>query len=164
MGTDGSGAEPEKDRELIITRSFEVPARILFQAYSRPEHVRQWFGPVGWPITLCEIDFRVGGRFRFAMTGPSGLQNTPFGGTYLEIVPDRRIVYDNGFEEPGAGTMIVTVTFDEHQERTTLTMRTVFETIAMKKAHVDHGFVQGVGSGYDQLTGLVTRLHTQVSR
>ena len=62
----------------------------------------QWFGPKGWPITLCEMDFREGGRFRFAMTGPDGKQNTPFGGEYLEIVPNRKIVYDNAFELPDA--------------------------------------------------------------
>ena len=59
------------------------------------------------------MDFRVGGRYRFAMTGPSGEQNTPFGGEYLEILPDRKIVFDNGFELPGAGRMVMTITFDE---------------------------------------------------
>ena len=49
----------------------------------------KWFGPKGWPVTMCEMDFRVGGSFRFAMTGPSGKQNTPFGGEYREIVPNR---------------------------------------------------------------------------
>src|SRR4029078_10639835 len=101
------------DRELVITRVFDVPARYLFEAYSKPEHLKRWFGPKGWPLTLCEVDFRVGGRYRFAMTGPSGEQNTPFGGEYLEIVPDRKIVFDNGFELPGARRMVMTITFDE---------------------------------------------------
>jgi uncharacterized protein YndB with AHSA1/START domain len=146
------------DREVVITRVFDAPARLLFAAYSTPQHVMKWFGPKGWPLTLCEMDFRVGGRFRFAMTGPSGEQNTPFGGEYLEIVPNRKIVYDNGFEEPGAERMIVTMTYDEEGGRTTLTIHTLFASVTMKEEHVGAGFVQGVGSGLDQLVDVVAEM------
>jgi uncharacterized protein YndB with AHSA1/START domain len=87
MQVNAVASEPESQREVIITRVFDAPARFLFEAYSKPEHIMRWFGPKGWPVTLCEMDFRVGGKFRFAMTGPSGRQNTPFGGEYLEILP-----------------------------------------------------------------------------
>src|SRR4051812_30770732 len=110
-----SGAEPVADREFVITRVFDAPARLLFEAYSKPEHLLQWFGPTGYPLTLCETDFKQGGRYRFAMTGPDGKQMTPFGGEYLEIVPNERIRYSNAFEQPGAETMVVTVTFVEKQ-------------------------------------------------
>jgi uncharacterized protein YndB with AHSA1/START domain len=146
------------DREVLITRLFDIPARYLFEAWSKPEHLMEWFGPEGWPLTLCEMDFRQGGTFRFAMTGPSGRQNTPFGGKYLEIVPDRRIVYDNGFETPGAERMIVTVTFDEANGKTTLTHHTLFASAAMKQMHTRGGYLQGVGSGLDQLQKLVWRM------
>ncbi|QCI63073.1 SRPBCC domain-containing protein [Phreatobacter stygius] len=155
--------EPAAAREVVITRVFDVPARFLFEAYSKAEHLTQWFGPVGWPLTLCEIDFRVGGRFRFAMTGPSGKQNTPFGGEYLEIVPNRKIAYDNGFERPNAGRMIVTVSFDEKDERTTLTIHTLFDTVAMKNAHVGGGYVQGTGSGLDQLAVVAAAMRVRAS-
>ena len=145
-------------REVTIVRVFDAPARLLFEAYSRPEHIKRWFGPVGWPVTLAEIDFRVGGAFRFAMTGPSGEQNTPFGGEYLEIVPDRKIAYTNGFHEPGAGRMTVSITFDERDGRTTLTMHTVFDSDAMYEEHVGQGFVEGTNSGLDQLAELVARM------
>src|SRR5882672_11060309 len=105
------------DRELVITRVYDAPAHLLFQAWSQPEHLMKWFGPVGWPLSLCEVDFRKGGRYRFAMTGPSGRQQTPFGGEYLEIVPNRKIVFDNAFEEPGSEKMIMTVTFEEKDGR-----------------------------------------------
>jgi uncharacterized protein YndB with AHSA1/START domain len=151
--------EPESEREVIITRVYDAPARLLFEAYSKPEHIKQWFGPKGWPVTLCEMDFRVGGRFRFAMTGPSGKQNTPFGGEYLEIVPNKKIVYDNGFETKGAGRMVVTVTFDETGAgKTTLTIHTLFQSIAMRNSHVSRGFEQGTNSGLDQLGDLVAGL------
>jgi uncharacterized protein YndB with AHSA1/START domain len=152
-------SEPEADREVTITRTFDAPARLLFEAYSKPEHIMRWFGPKGWPVTLCEMDFRVGGRFRFAMTGPSGKQNTPFGGEYLEIVKDRKIVYDNGFLTPGAGRMIVTVTFDEGRDgKTTLSIHTLFESIAMRRSHMSRGYEQGTNSGLDQLADLVAEM------
>ncbi len=86
MPANAAASESIADREVVITRTYDAPARLLFEAWSKPEHLMKWFGPVGWPLTLCEVDFRKGGRFRFAMTGPSGQQNTPFGGEYLEIV------------------------------------------------------------------------------
>ena len=101
------------------------------------------------------VDFRKGGRFRFAMTGSSGVQNTPFGGEYLEIVPNRKIVFDNAFEAPGAEKMIMTVTLEEKDGRTTLTLHTLFASVAMKKAHLAAGFVDGTGSGFDQLADVV---------
>jgi uncharacterized protein YndB with AHSA1/START domain len=141
-----------------MTREFDAPARLLFEAYGKPEHLMKWFGPVGWPLTLCEVDFRVGGKFRFAMTGSSGVQNTPFGGTYLEIVPNRKIKYDNGFESANAGRMVVTVTFDEQGGKTKLTMHTLFDTVAMRNEHLGLGFEQGTGSGFDQLAELMVEL------
>ena len=158
MSASNNPNESIADREVVITREFDAPARQLFEAYCKPEHVMKWFGPKGWPLTLCEMDFRVGGRFRFAMTGPDGKQNTPFGGEYLEIVPNRKIVYDNAFETPGAEKMTVTMTYDEKVERTTLTIHTLFASVAMKNEHVGGGFVQGVGSGLDQLAGVVAEM------
>lgn len=152
--------EPVADREVVIEREFDAPARLLFEAYAKPEHVMKWFGPKGWPLTLCEMDFRIGGRFRFAMTGPDGKQNTPFG-EYLEIVPNRKIVYDNGFETPGEEKMVVTVTFDEKGEKTTLTIHTLFASVAMKNEHVGGGYVQGTNSGIDQLVDVVAEMRAK---
>ena len=143
------------DREIVITREFDAPARILFAAWSTPEHLLQWFGPEGWPLTLCEVDFRVGGRWRFAMTGSSGVQNTPFGGEYLEIVPNDRIVFSNAFEEPGAETLIVIVTFAEQDGRTTLTIRTLFRSTEVRDWHAEQGYATGYASALDQLADVV---------
>jgi uncharacterized protein YndB with AHSA1/START domain len=161
MRANRSAAESVADREVIITRVYDAPARLLFEAWSKPEHVRKWFGPKGWPITLCEMDFRKGGRFRFAMTGSSGEQNTPFGGEYLEIVTNRKIVYDNAFEEPDAEKMVVTVTFDEKAGKTTLTIHTLFASVAMRNFHVGAGFEQGFGSGLDQLADVVAAMRAK---
>jgi uncharacterized protein YndB with AHSA1/START domain len=159
-----NASEPTAERELVVTRDFDVPARFLFEAYSRPEHLRRWFGPKGYPLTLCEVDFRVGGRFRFAMTGPDGKQNTPFGGEYLEIVPDRKIVFDNSFEEPNPRKMIMTVTFEEAGGKTRLVMHTLFESRAMRDEYVGVGMEEGINSGFDQLAGVVAELRRRSER
>jgi len=151
-------AEPVSERELVIERVFDVPRRILFKAYADPQYVRQWFGPPGYPLTLCEMNFRVGGRYRYAMTGPDGKQNTPFGGEYLAIVPDSKIVYTNTFEEAGAQTMVFTFSFDESEGKTTLTLHVLFASAAMKKLHVGHGFEQGMGAGFEQLAAVAAEL------
>ena len=158
MAANAGAGEAEGDRELIITRSFGAPARFLFQAWSKPELLKKWFGPVGYPVTMCEMDFRKGGLWRAAMTGPGGKQQTPFGGEYLEIVPNRRIVFSNGFELPGAEKMIMTITFDEKDGRTLLTIRTLFASIAQKATHVGAGMAEGIASGLDQLTDVVAAL------
>jgi uncharacterized protein YndB with AHSA1/START domain len=151
--------EPESQRELAIHRVFDAPARLVYEAWTKPEHIKKWFGPVGYPVTMAEMDFRVGGKWRFAMTGPSGVQNTPFGGQYLEIVPNRKIAFTNAFEkpEPGIthGTMVMTVTFDEKDGKTNMTWHTLFESIAQCKDHVGHGMEAGTNSGLDQLADLL---------
>jgi len=151
--------QDEAARSITITRIFDAPPHLLFLAHSKPEHVIKWFGPVGWPLTLCEMDFRVGGSFRFAMTGPDGVQNPPFGGEYLDIVPDARIVYDNGFHLPGAEKMVTTITFEPVEDgKTLLTMHTLFANPAMYATHVGAGFSSGVNSGLNQLEDVVAAL------
>jgi uncharacterized protein YndB with AHSA1/START domain len=161
MPPSANAGEPIADRSHVITRHYDAPARLLFEAWSKPEHLMKWFGPKGWPVTMCEVDFRIGGRFRMAMTGSSGVQDTPFGGQYLEIVPNKKLVFDNGFESPGAPKMIMTVTFEEAGGRTTLTVDTLFESVAMKKEYLGLGFEQGLGSGLDQLADVVAALRTR---
>jgi uncharacterized protein YndB with AHSA1/START domain len=161
MGKGQGAGEPAADREVVITRAFDAPARLLFEAWSKPEHLMKWFGPVGWPLTLCEVDFRVGGRWRFAMTGANGVQNTPFGGTYLEIVPNRKIVFDNRFEAPGAQTMVMIITFEETAGRTKLVHHTLFESVAMKNEYVGLGIEAGINSGFDQLADVVAAMRAR---
>lgn len=153
-----TGIEPEAEREVVIERWLDAPARILFLAHGAPQHLRRWFGPRGYPLSHCEMDFRVGGRFRFRMTGPDGVPGPYFGGEYLRIVPDELLEYTNGFEGPGEERMMVTLRFTEDRGRTLLSMRTVFGSIAMKEVHSGQGFVQGVRSGLDQLAAVVRDL------
>ena len=153
-----SVAEPTTDREIVVTRTIHAPARILFEAWSRPEHIKRWFGPAPYPVTMAEMDFRVGGRYRFAMTAPNGKEMTPFGGEYLEIVPNRKIVFTDAFELPGAEEMVMTVTFDEQDGKTTVTIRTVFANAAQRATHLGAGMVDGLELALEQLGALAREL------
>ncbi len=158
--------ESEADRTAAISRKMNVAARHIFAAHATPEHLKRWFGPVGYPVTNCECDFRVGGKWRMAMTGPDGVQGPPFGGTYLDIIPNSRIVYDNKFEDgvggdmalQNAGTMVMTVTFAEAEGSTTVTVSTLFETVAMKQEYLGVGMLEGIASGFDQLEGVAAEI------
>ena len=156
--------EPVADRQFTITRVYDAPARLLFLAHSRPEHVRRWFGPKGWPISKCEMDFREGGEFHMQMTSDEGEKGPPFGGTYLEIVENRKIVYDNGFDEAGSPCFQVTVLFDEFDGRTTLTVTTLFDSIATKDEYLGVGMANGMESGFDQLVEVVEDLKAWESK
>jgi uncharacterized protein YndB with AHSA1/START domain len=154
--------EPVADREFTITRVYEAPARLLFLAYSTPDHIKRWFGPKSWPVTRAEIDFRVGGEFHYQMTSTEGEVGPPFGGSYREIVQDRKIVYDNGFDAPGSGRMLVTVLFEEKDGKTTLVVSTVFDTVAMKDEYIGMGMIEGMNSAFDNLEELMGELKSGV--
>ena len=166
---DMTSIEPAHLREASVSRVMNLPAKYIFLAYTKPEHLMRWFGPVGYPVTFCESDFRVGGKWRMAMTGPDGVQGAPFGGTYLDIVLNTRIVYDNAFEDAkggamnlqSAGTMIMTTTFDEIGRATTVTVTTLFATVAMKDEYLGVGMAEGILSGFDQLDGVARDLSRQ---
>jgi len=149
--------EPESERSIIIERDFAVPPEALFRAFTAPEHLKAWFGPPGYPLTLCEIDFTVGGRFRFGMTGPDGQALPVFGGEYLVIAPPHQLKYVQRFEQGDAEWMEVTFTFEAIGDKTRLTQRTVFASTRMKRAHEQRGYVGGVQAGFDQLATLVRK-------
>lgn len=160
-GMEQAGA-PE-DLAIVISRLIDAPPAVVFKAASQAEHLKRWFGPKGWPLTMCEVDFRVGGRFRFAMTGPSGEQNTPFGGEYLEIVPNERIVFDNTFEVPGADRLVMTYTFEERGGKTLFTIHTLFESKEARDKHIEYGFGIGTNSAIDNLEEIVAELNAEAA-
>jgi uncharacterized protein YndB with AHSA1/START domain len=163
LPADDRGVEPIAEREVVSTCVYDAPARLLFAAFGTPEHLTQWFGPPGYSLTLCEMDFRVGGQFWLAMTGPDGRQGTPFGGEYLEIVPNRKIAYTGAFETPDAEAMTVAITFDEDEKsgQTTLTVHTLFASLAMKNEHLGLGYAQSWGFILDQLADVVAEMHAK---
>src|SRR5690606_5803392 len=95
MDANTARANLATEREIVLTRVIDAPRELVFEAWTKPEHVSQWFGPKGFVTTTHEMDFRVGGRWRFDMRGPDG---TVYDNrvVYLEIDPPRRIVFDHG--------------------------------------------------------------------
>ena len=116
--------ERKSEREVVVTRTFNAPARIVFEAWTRPELLRQWWLPKSMGMTLrsCEMDVRVGGKYRLEFE-PDGMA---FFGTYREVTPHSRLVWTN--EESGEGGSVTTVTFEEQGGKTLLVMHELYSS------------------------------------
>jgi uncharacterized protein YndB with AHSA1/START domain len=146
------------EREVFHRRTYDAPARIVFLAFTTAEHLQKWWGPKPYPVTHCELEFKVGGKIRYAMTGPDGVR-TPFSaGEFLVIEPNQRIMWSQTFEGSGVAPMTVDVTFVEKNGKTELTVHSIFPTVQVKGEHVKMGFEQGLGMGLDQLRDVVKEL------
>ena len=130
------------DREIVMTRVFDAPRELVFEAWTDPEQVRQWWGPRGFTTTIHEMDVRPGGVWRFIMHGPDG---TDYDNkiVYSEIVRPERLVYDHGSDkEDDPGQFHVTVTFAKEGDRTRLTMRLLFASTEARDAVIEFGAVE----------------------
>jgi uncharacterized protein YndB with AHSA1/START domain len=128
------GSEPQRTsvqktsaREVVVTRTFDAPARLVFEAWSTPELFKKWWVPRSMGMTLrsCEMDVRTGGKYRLVF-GDDPANPMAFFGTYLEVVPDQRIVWTN--EESGDAGSVTTVTFEERDGKTLLVMSELYPT------------------------------------
>jgi uncharacterized protein YndB with AHSA1/START domain len=128
------------DDELLITRTFDAPASLLFALWSEPEHMKQWMGPANFTCPEVQIDFRVGGAYRVMITSPQHGESR-FSGVYREIMQDKRIVFTFTWENhgPSAGAeMLVTITFEERDGKTVQTFhQRPFFTVERRDSHVD---------------------------
>jgi uncharacterized protein YndB with AHSA1/START domain len=106
------------EREIVITRVFDAPRTLVFEAWTKPEHVVHWWDPSGVPLAICEIDLRPGGAFRFVNGGPDGAKY-PFAGIYQEIAAPERLVLQNSSSGAESGATLI---FHEREGKTTLTM------------------------------------------
>jgi uncharacterized protein YndB with AHSA1/START domain len=139
------------DREIVITRVFDAPRSLVFEAWTKPEHVRNWYGLRSLETIVCDIDLRVGGRWRWGQADPDG-QEIVFSGEYLEISPPERLVYTESFEQmPGGDPVVTTLVFDEHEGRTTLTSTSVWPSKEIRDAALASGMEHGVVETYDRL-------------
>ena len=117
----------KSDRELTVTRTFDAPARIVFQAWARLELFKRWWIPkaMGMTVVSCEMDVRTGGAYRLEIRHPDFAEPMPFFGKYLEVIPNARIVWTNEESEGGA---VTTVTFEEKGGKTELTLTERYPT------------------------------------
>ena len=118
----------KSDRELVVTRTFDAPARIVFAAWSKPELFRRWWVPKAMSPSLlsCDVDMRTGGGYRLVFRFPGSDQTMAFFGTYKEVVPNKRIVWTN--EESGDAGSVTTVTLEESDGTTLLVMSELYPT------------------------------------
>lgn len=145
-GKNRTTMERESDRELVVTRIFNGPAHIVFQAWTNPELFQRWWAPksFGLIILSCEMDIRTGGTYRLEMGHPSSEKPMVFFGRYLEVTPHTRMVWTN--DDAGENGAVTTVTFEEHGGETLVVLRDLYPS---KKA-LDDAIASGSTSGFDE--------------
>jgi uncharacterized protein YndB with AHSA1/START domain len=141
------------DREVVLTRVFDAPRHLVFDAFSKPELLKRWFGPRGWSLVVCDVDLRVGGGFRFVLRGPDG-REMGMRGVYCEIVPPERSVHMESFDDfPGESQ--VTAVFAERDGKTTLTATVLYPSKEVRDAVIQSGMEHGAAESYDKLAELL---------
>jgi uncharacterized protein YndB with AHSA1/START domain len=147
------------DLEIAMTREFDAPRHLVFDAMTRPEHVRRWFGCEAFTLPICEIDLRVGGAYRFVMRTPDGHEST-LQGIYREIVRPERVVFVERILMPGftSDEYQVTTTFDEIGSSTRLTTTILHASKENRDGHLYSGIEKGVAPAYDRLAEVVATM------
>jgi uncharacterized protein YndB with AHSA1/START domain len=138
MGAGSSPTPPPGDRVLSMTREFSAPRRLVYEAWTQPDHLRHWWGPRGFTTLSCEMDLRPGGRWRVRSRSPEGTEVAEVG-VFREIVPPQRLVFTHAWEDvqgdPGHETL-VTVTFTEQAGKTRIDFRQAeFDSIESRDGH-----------------------------
>ncbi|MFN2565442.1 MAG: SRPBCC family protein [Gemmatimonadaceae bacterium] len=138
------------DREIVMTRVFDAPRALVFEAHTKPEHLRHWWGPRSSTLPVCEMDFRPGGAYRFVQRDADGTEYG-FRGVFREIVPPERLVYTFEFEGAPGHVSIETLSFVEQAGRTTLTSSMVFDPVEDRDGMLKSGMEEGASETMDRL-------------
>ena len=145
------------DVEVRIKRTFEAPPRLVYDAHTKPELVRRWLsGPDGWEVSRCDIDLRVGGKFRYEWRNVDG-REMGMGGDFRELEPPQRIVHTELFDEDWTGGEVVTTTLFEAQgdDKTMLTVTSVYSSKEARDGAIATGMTSGMDTSYDKLAALL---------
>jgi uncharacterized protein YndB with AHSA1/START domain len=141
------------DREIVITRAFDAPRALVFEAWTKPEHVRHWWGWRTSTMITCEADVRPGGSWRYVTREENGME-VPFTGVYQEVTPPERVVHTDVYDvEPfnQGDPAVSTVTFREESGRTTVTVSTMYPSKEIRDAVLGSGMEAGAAESYDRL-------------
>jgi uncharacterized protein YndB with AHSA1/START domain len=139
------------DREIVLSREFDAPRRLVFAAVTRPELLARWYGARGWNLVTCEVDLRVGGRWRFVSQGPDGARMGQ-AGVYRVVRPPELLVYTEMFDNQSyPGESLITQRFAEHAGRTTLTSTVLFATPQGRETALRYPMRRGVAESYQRL-------------
>jgi uncharacterized protein YndB with AHSA1/START domain len=144
------------DREIMMTRIFDAPRRLVFEALTKPELVKQWLlGPPGWTMPICEIDLRVGGSYRYLWRNIDG-KEMGMRGVFREVVAPERIVATERFDDPWyPGEAVGTQVLKEEAGQTTLTITVLYESREIRDGVLKSGMERGVAASYDRLADLL---------
>ena len=145
------------DEQILITREFDAPRHLVYTAWTTPELVRRWWHAKRGEVTLCEIDLRVGGAWRFVMVADGGFE-VGFHGEYREIVPDERIVSTEVYEGMPDAEAVNTLTLTERDGRTTMTILVQHASKEHRDAHVESGMEAGLQDAMDLMEEVAVSL------
>lgn len=153
--------QPSHDRELVLCRILNAPADKLYQAWTEPALLQQWFVPAPWSVARVSVDVRPGGECLVVMKSPEG-DEMPCPGVYLEVVPGKKLVttdaFTSGWQPSGKAFMVTTITFEPEGNQTRYTARVRHWTKEDREAHEKMGFHEGWGKCADQLEALAAKL------
>jgi uncharacterized protein YndB with AHSA1/START domain len=150
------------DCEIRLTRLFDAPRNLVFDAMSKPEHITQWWGRLGdgYSVPVCEVDLRPGGAWRFVNRTPKG-ELAAFYGVYREVAPPERVVFTEIFEQFPDTESVVTAVLTEENGKTRLTATVAYPSIEVRDMVLKTGMARGAGISYDRLEDVVARLKAQ---
>lgn len=146
------------DCEIRMTRLFDAPRHLVFEAMTRPQHIKRWWGCLGegYSVPVCEVDLRVGGAWRFVNRHPKG--EAVFYGEYREITPPSRLVFTEIFEPFPESVSVVTTEFTEEGGKTRMTATVRYPSLEVRDMVLGTGMAKGAGISYDRLEDLVADL------
>jgi uncharacterized protein YndB with AHSA1/START domain len=144
--------------EIRLTRLFDAPRHLVFEAMTRPQHIKRWWGCLGegYSVPVCEVDLRVGGAWRFVSRHPNG--EAVFYGEYREITPPNRLVFTEIFEAFPDSVSVVTTEFTEEGGKTRMTATVRYPSLEVRDMVLGTGMAEGAGISYDRLEDLVAEL------
>jgi uncharacterized protein YndB with AHSA1/START domain len=150
------------DTEIVMTRVFDAPRQLVFEAMTKPEHVKRWWGILdgNYSLPVCEIDLRVGGAWRYVGKGPRG--ETAFHGVFREIAEPSRLVFTEIFELFPDIESLITSVYTEEGKKTRLTMTCTYPSKEVRDMVMSSGMEQGAAIGYDRLEEIVGELQQNV--
>ncbi|HET9994885.1 MAG TPA: SRPBCC family protein [Candidatus Acidoferrum sp.] len=148
------------DREIAMTRVFDAPRRLVFDAHTKPELVKRWLlGPPGWSMPVCEIDLRVGGKYRYVWRRDTDGNEMGMGGVFREIVSPERLVVNEKFDQAWyPGECLVTTVLIEQGGKTTLTSTLLYESREIRDGVLKSPMESGVAASYDRLAELLSAM------
>jgi uncharacterized protein YndB with AHSA1/START domain len=147
------------DREIRLTRLFDAPRRLVFEAMHTPEHIKRWWGCLneGYSVPVCEVDLRPGGTWRFVNRTPTG-KLVAFRGVYREIAPPERVVYTEIFEDYPDTESVVTSLLTEENGKTRLTLTAQYPSVEVRNTVLKSGMERGAAISYDRLEEVALEL------